>query len=150
VTTWEPGARLVFTQGLFVRPRAAAFFANRPAAIKTDGFEVLVQLVIAAITTSPCVSCSALWPILTLVASLPGAPLVPAMYASASGAGSSLPIIPTSDLRKLRFDCVSTTRSCGRAGPASEGTTVARSSESVSVKRGVGESFVRNSPWALA
>src|ERR1035438_6705262 len=54
MTTREPGARLVFTQGLELRPSSAAFFATRPAAIITCGFEVLVQLVIAAITTWPC------------------------------------------------------------------------------------------------
>ena len=53
MTTWLPGARLVLTHGLAVRPFARALRATRPAAISTDGFEVLVQLVIAAITTSP-------------------------------------------------------------------------------------------------
>ena len=53
MTTFEPGARLVFTHGLRSRPRSAAFFASRPAAIITDGFDVFVQLVIAAITTDP-------------------------------------------------------------------------------------------------
>src|ERR1700722_4086058 len=52
-TTLEPGARLVLTQGLDVRPLATAFCASRPAPIMTDGFEVLVQLVIAAMTTAP-------------------------------------------------------------------------------------------------
>ena len=33
---------------------STAFFATRPAPIITLGFEVFVQLVIAAITTSPC------------------------------------------------------------------------------------------------
>src|SRR5271156_3780052 len=56
VTTFEPGARLVFTHGLTVSPRATAFFARIPAASITDGFEVLVQLVIAAITIEPWVS----------------------------------------------------------------------------------------------
>ena len=32
-------------------PRSTAFFASRPAAIITEGFEVLVQLVMAAMTT---------------------------------------------------------------------------------------------------
>src|SRR6266571_5121952 len=53
VTTFEPGARLVFTHGCDLRPFSTAFFATRPAAIITDGFDVLVQLVIAAITTDP-------------------------------------------------------------------------------------------------
>src|SRR5512141_1558264 len=54
VTTFEPGARLVFTHGLDLNPRSDAFFASNPAAIRTDGLEVFVQLVIAAITTAPC------------------------------------------------------------------------------------------------
>src|ERR1700687_419861 len=53
VTTFEPGARLVFTHGCRVNPRSTAFFASNPAPIITLGFEVLVQLVIAAITTDP-------------------------------------------------------------------------------------------------
>ena len=49
----EPGARLVFTHGFGFRPHSTAFFATRPAASITEGFEVFVQLVIAAITTEP-------------------------------------------------------------------------------------------------
>src|SRR6187431_137408 len=50
VTTREPGARLVFTQGRTFRPRAEAFRARSPAPTIAEGFEVLVQLVIAART----------------------------------------------------------------------------------------------------
>ena len=39
-TTCEPGAREVFTQGLAVRPSAAALRASRPAAIITPGVMV--------------------------------------------------------------------------------------------------------------
>src|ERR1041385_6295363 len=53
VTTFEPGARLLFTHGLRVSPFSTAFFASRPAPIITLGFDVLVQLVIAAMTTAP-------------------------------------------------------------------------------------------------
>jgi len=49
----EPGARLDFTHGWVLSPRSTAFFASNPAAIITDGLEVLVQLVIAAMTTEP-------------------------------------------------------------------------------------------------
>lgn len=83
VTTPEPGARLVLTHGLIwistrndinkiwrnhwrktryigkkltCRPRSQAFFATRAAPSITLGFDVLVQLVIAAITTLPCLS----------------------------------------------------------------------------------------------
>ena len=53
MTTFEPGARLLFTHGLRVSPRSTAFFATRPAPIITLGFDVFVQLVIAAMTTAP-------------------------------------------------------------------------------------------------
>src|ERR1700675_4905379 len=52
-TTWLPGASEVLTQGFPVRPLAAPLRASSPAPISTLGFEVLVQEVIAAITTSP-------------------------------------------------------------------------------------------------
>ena len=53
MTTFEPGAKLVFTQGFELRPRSTAFFASRPAPSISDGFDVLVQLVMAAMTTEP-------------------------------------------------------------------------------------------------
>jgi hypothetical protein len=53
VTTFEPGASEVFTHGLRPSPAATAFLASSPAPSITDGFEVFVQLVIAAITTAP-------------------------------------------------------------------------------------------------
>src|SRR5262245_65775270 len=53
VTTREPGASEVLTHGLVSRPASTARFASSPAAIITVGFEVFVQLVIAAITTEP-------------------------------------------------------------------------------------------------
>ncbi len=56
MTTWLPGASEVLTHGLTVRPLACAFLATSPAATSTLGFEVLVQLVIAAITTAPSLS----------------------------------------------------------------------------------------------
>ena len=56
MTTSEPGARLVFTQGGTPRPRARALRASSPAPIMTAGLEVLVHEVIAAITTAPSAS----------------------------------------------------------------------------------------------
>jgi len=53
VTTLEPGAIEVFTQGLRARPFAAALRATRPAAIITDGLDVLVHEVIDAMDTAP-------------------------------------------------------------------------------------------------
>src|SRR5689334_25119367 len=52
-TTWDPGASEVFTHGLVFRPLATALRARRPAAISTDGLEVLVHDVMAAMATSP-------------------------------------------------------------------------------------------------
>jgi len=54
VTTCDPGASDVFTQGWLARPRSTAFLASRPAAKSTDGLDVLVQLVMAASTSEPC------------------------------------------------------------------------------------------------
>ncbi len=53
MTTFDPGASDVFTHGFVCSPASTAFFASSPAATSTDGFDVLVQLVIAAITTEP-------------------------------------------------------------------------------------------------
>ena len=53
MTTREPGASEVLTQGLALSPRSTAARASRPAATMTWGFDVFVQLVMAAITTSP-------------------------------------------------------------------------------------------------
>src|SRR3954452_9627681 len=53
MTTLEPGARDVLTQGLRCRPRSTAFFASSPAATITNGLDVLVQEVMAATTTAP-------------------------------------------------------------------------------------------------
>src|SRR4030095_3709098 len=53
MTTLDPGASEVLTHGLEARPRSTALRASRPAPSMTDGLEVLVQLVMAAITTWP-------------------------------------------------------------------------------------------------
>ncbi len=53
MTTREPGASDVLMLGLTLRPFSTAFFASRPAASSTPGFDVLVHDVIAAISTSP-------------------------------------------------------------------------------------------------
>src|ERR1700751_3848968 len=53
VTTLDPGASDVLTHGLTVKPVWKAFRARIPAPTITDGFDVLVQLVMAAITTCP-------------------------------------------------------------------------------------------------
>ena len=53
MTTFDPGASVVLTHGLPVSPRSTAFLASSAAPTITDGFEVLVHDVIAAITTAP-------------------------------------------------------------------------------------------------
>src|SRR5688572_9930002 len=56
VITLEPGARQGLTHGLTSSPFSTALRASRPAAIMTDGLDVLVHEVMAAITTEPWVS----------------------------------------------------------------------------------------------
>src|SRR5438094_9079618 len=53
MTTRDPGASDVFTQGFVSSPRSTAFLARSPAATITWGFDVLVQLVMAAMATWP-------------------------------------------------------------------------------------------------
>src|SRR5262245_40523491 len=121
VTTCEPGARLVLTHGLTLRPRAAAFWASRPAAIITDGFDVLVQLVIAAMTTSPWWSGKVPRSVVTsrLVPRVPGGVSAPSLTQPSIAAASApalSPTMPASDLRQTRADWRKGTRSCGRLG----------------------------------
>ena len=125
VTTLEPGARLVFTHGLTSRPLATALRANSPAATSTDGFEVFVQLVIAAITTEPSFSVPGGGAAVAVAAYGHRRPSASAgFFAAAFSFGSA----SWNDF----FTSVSATRSCGREGPARLGTTVARSSSSES------------------
>src|SRR5688572_27682497 len=96
--------------------------------MSTVGFEVLVQLVIAAITTEPCLSANVPLSVVTSLAaaSAPGAAWPPSLTqldtASASAPHFS-PSMAASDLRHDGFATDSGTRSCGRFGPASDGTT---------------------------
>ena len=132
MTTLEPGARLVLTQGLALRPRAAAFLASRPAPTITDGLEVLVQLVMAEITTEPWVS---------------------SKESPFCRTGTVLGVSPPFMVgRASAKDCLTPrngTRSWGRRGPARLGSTSLRSSSRVSVNTGSGVSSVRNSPCSL-
>ena len=112
---------------------ATALRASRPAAISTLGFEVLVQEVIAAITTSP-------WP------TSKSRPSTGTRLFASPGFLNS----PSSAAAKPCLDSASSTRSCGRFGPASDGSTLEMSSSRVSVNTGSGVDFVRHMPWALA
>ena len=53
MTTFDPGANEVFTQGFVFKPNSTAFFASKPAPIKTLGLDVFVHDVIAAINIEP-------------------------------------------------------------------------------------------------
>ena len=133
MTTCEPGASEVFTHGFTFSPLARALRATRPAAISTEGLEVLVQLVMAAITTSP-------WP--TSNGSCPSSGFT-------GTRAVSWPALPKSSARALPKAAQASdrsTRSCGRLGPASEPSTVEMSSSSVSVNTGSGASGSWNRP----
>src|SRR3984957_19681013 len=106
-TTWLPGASEVFTQGFAVRPLAAALRARSPAPIKTLGLEVLVQEVIAALTTSP-------WPRSKL------------RFSTAYGFEASAAFLYSDVIAAAKPSATagSATRPSGRFGPAIEGTTL--------------------------
>src|SRR3954469_9403574 len=133
VTTFEPGARLVFTHGFRVSPRSNAFFATRPAPIMTLGFDVFVQLVMAAITTAPCSS--------TCVegGAVRTADPPPVVADTCDDPAASAPFFDEDAIIEVRpawnplLACFKDTRSCGRFGPARQGSTVERSSSTVSV-----------------
>src|SRR5215472_11049726 len=144
MTTLEPGASVVFTQGLRASPASTALRASSAAPTMTDGLEVFVQDVIAAITTEPwstvvCVPSSsvtrtgdeALGSGLFETGSDAGN--VPAMPLSRLGSDTNAPSASRNDV----FASASATRSCGRFGPASDGTTVDRSRVSSSEYRAV-------------
>ena len=89
---------------------------------------MFVQLVIAAITTEPFASSNE----------------SPLSCTRACFAGD-----PSTIFANELLACLSATRSCGRLGPATVGSTVPRSSCSVSVNAGSGVASVRNSPCSL-
>src|SRR5215470_3113901 len=132
-TTWEPGASDVLTHGFTLSPLATALRASRPAPTMTDGFDVLVHDVMAAITTSP-------WP----------RSWVRPSTGTRFPASADLPNSWFSATAKPAFTSLRGTRSCGRFGPASDGCTDPSSSLSTSVKNGSSVFFVRYMPCAFA
>src|SRR5687768_8723314 len=128
VTTREPGARLVLTYGLTFKPFSRAFLASNPAPTITDGFDVLVQDVIAAMTTAPC------FIFISLPLARPADATVDELKVDSAFTASGLSSKPRSftgavrALLKVSFNADIATRSWGRLGPAKEGTTEARSS----------------------
>ena len=106
MTTREPGAIVVFTNFGGLIPSMAAFLATSPAAIITEGFEVFVQLVMAAMRMLP----SEILPFDVSTA------LLSDFFVSARKSANAFLTSESSIL------------SCGRFGPAMEGFTVERSS----------------------
>src|SRR5512141_441379 len=145
VTTFDPGAGLVFSHGRVLRPFSTAFFATSPAPLITEGLEGFVQLVVAAIPTEP--SCRSYTPLSSRT------DVVPGFHAPVPGVRISSVVLPPSPihrsapsspfsirassphaepaLRNASLASFSGTRSCGRRGPAMHGSTVERSSERV-------------------
>src|SRR5258708_8605146 len=156
-TTCEPGASEVLTHGLTVKPLATALRASSRAPTITLGFDVLVQDVIGAITTSP-------WPRSWVRPSTgtrfdpPALPKFLSSEVASAGWRSKVSLPPSPPLLnsfsiamvKPALTSLSATRSCGRLGPASEGSTCASSSLSTSVQIGSSVDLVRYMPCALA
>src|ERR1039457_1965052 len=133
MTTLEPGASEVLTQGLRFSPRSTAFLASSAAPTMTEGLDVLVQEVIAAITTLPW--STEVWVPSSSVTRAGRDALVPSPEATGSEAGN----VPSRSLSRLESETefgrasqkavlssASAIRSCGRFGPAIDGTTVDR------------------------
>ncbi len=115
----------------------------------TSGLEVLVQLVMAAMTTEP-------WVMVDVLPSPSGqdaAVWVTVAVSVVRAASTPRPLGPTGAVRAFSnagFMSERSTRSCGRLGPAREGTTVARSSSSTAANSGSGASADHQSLFALA
>ncbi len=84
---------MVLTHGLRWRPFSTAFLASSAAPIITDGLEVLVQEVIAAIATAPW-STSQVVPSTVMVAGLDGRP-PPVRAALRWSVGAAEPLPPS-------------------------------------------------------
>ena len=116
VTTLLPGASEVFTHGFRVSPSAFAFFATKPAASITLGFDVFVQDVIAAIATFP-----------SFISKVSPSHLV------VTDTTESCPNVSVRSSCHLDFISVNKIRSCGRFGPANDGATVDKSNSATVV-----------------
>lgn len=138
VTTLDPGERDVLIYGATCRPSLTAFLAKIPAPSITLGFDVLVDETMAAMTAEPCIN----------VYFLPSSHVKLPLDSRVS-LDSPKPRKPTYESKWKVFWFLNTlmkltlfikqnaksflisfklTRSCGRFGPDTEGTTVVRSS----------------------
>ena len=89
MTTFEPGAIDVLTHGLTVSPFSTALRASSAAPSITDGLDVLVQLVIDAITTAPWSSTNSPRVSETTRVGFDGRPWPPCAAENTTGAGAS-------------------------------------------------------------
>src|SRR5256885_2127660 len=102
MTVFEPGARLVLTQGFVLRPSPAAFLAKSPAPMSTEGFEVLVHEVMAAMTTEPWPTLQD-WPSIVTAISVPaGAGMRPVLSFSFNNSGKAEDQDSLTSLRSMR------------------------------------------------
>src|SRR5688572_11467959 len=150
MTTLDPGARVVLTHGLAASPRSTALRASRAAPSMTCGLDVLVQDVMAAITTAPWSSSN--WPAAVVTGTRSwGRSLATGRLTRGESPTSSCPMAggslagndsddawsaepatlgmvspatyPRMSWRHWAFASESETRSWGRFGPAMDGTT---------------------------
>src|SRR5699024_10885592 len=125
VTTLEPGANDVLTYSGTFKPFSTAFLATKQAPNITYGFDVFVQDVIAAIARSPVVICVLEPSLNSIVAVL-----------SNSLSSKPCPWLPAgavTDFSNSSFISLKKIKSCGRFGPESEASTVAKSNSTTSV-----------------
>ena len=120
---------------------------------------MFVHEVMAAITTEPCRTTSSSWACAT--ASSSASPVSPGSVSCRTGPpsatkrptstafGSGSPLSSNAAMNESHTSG-SGTRSCGRFGPATEGTTADRSSSSTSENVGSGSPSRRKSPCSFA
>ena len=111
---------MVFTHGFDLNPFSTAFLASRAAPIITDGFEVFVHEVIEAITTSPLLTEVALPFTFTSIL------LLLVLSEKYEGEIFSYAVLASTNA----------IRSCGRFGPAIEGTIAVKSNSNFSENLG--------------
>ena len=119
-----------FYPGFTASPRSTAFFASRPAPSISDGFEVFVQLVIAAMTTAP-------------LDKIEGVAIV---FYRGMLRGSALDAL----WRTILLRCAAPRDPAGASVRRRWARRFARSSSSVSLKSGAGVASVRKSTCSLA
>src|SRR6478735_11326495 len=123
MTTFEPGARVVLTQGLVVRPRSTAFLASSAAPSITEGLDVLVQLVIEAITTAPWSSTNSPRSAELTGVGFEGRPSPPSAAENTTGAASSFPD-PGAGESLAGKDSLPASSSPSESGPSEAGSSV--------------------------